>query len=101
MPEQYPIQKGDRRGDNTMLTVENDTRAYTEDFDIDIEWGYGDMDAWLYGVASIDGKERAYVDEDAGWWYATPIEEEESQDPLSSDVSPFIAVAHLAYIENW
>lgn len=98
MPEEYYIQKGDRIGQNTVLTVENRTDAYTDDFDLEIEWGYGDVAEGEYGIGSVDGRDRAFVSDDGQWWHATPIEGGET---LDSDESPFIALAHLAYIENW
>lgn len=96
---EYLIQKGDRVGQNTILTVESKTDAYTEDFDLEIEWGFGDVAAGQYGIGSVDGRERAFVDDDGQWWHATPIEGD--GDTIDSEVSPFVALAHLAYIENW
>lgn len=97
MDQQYLIQKGDFASDTTELVIESDTDAYTEDFDMEIRWE-SNPELGEYGVASVDGQERAIIEEDAALWHATPVEGGET---LVSDIDPFIALAHLAYIENW
>lgn len=99
MSSEYYIQRGNQIGNNVVLVVEDDNSAYTPDFDLEIEWGFGDAAQSKYGVGEVDNQERAFVDHDGRWWHATPIDGD--GETISSDLDPFIALAQLAYIENW